>query len=70
MKMTSTCWHTISRFVFYFAGEKHGYHPLTFGLYLDQIVRHADPKQRSLSEYFEQEIANQFGKIIQSLIVQ
>jgi len=56
--------------VFYFAGEKHGYHPLTFGLYLDQIVRHADPKQRSLSEYFEQEIANQFGKIIQSLIVQ
>lgn len=43
------------------SGEKHGYHPLTFGLYLDQIVRHADPQKRSLSKYFAQEIAQPFG---------
>ncbi|XP_045177366.2 beta-lactamase domain-containing protein 2-like isoform X2 [Mercenaria mercenaria] len=45
---------------FWTPGEKHGYHPLTFGLYLDQIVRHADPKQRSLSDYFKEEIAQPF----------
>lgn len=45
---------------FWTPGEKHGYHPLTFGLYLDQIVRHADPKRRSLSDYFREEIAQPF----------
>ncbi|KAL4239759.1 hypothetical protein ACF0H5_000562 [Mactra antiquata] len=45
---------------FWTPGEKHGYHPLTFGLYLDQIVRHADRKQRSLADYFADEIAKPF----------
>ncbi|XP_055954883.1 beta-lactamase domain-containing protein 2 [Patella vulgata] len=42
-------------------GKYHGYHPYTFALYLDQIVRRVDPKFRSLSKYFEEEIAQPFG---------
>ncbi|XP_041362872.1 uncharacterized protein LOC121378660 isoform X2 [Gigantopelta aegis] len=42
-------------------GTKHGYHPITVGLYLDQIVRRVDKKHRSLSEYFKEEIAEPFG---------
>ncbi|XP_063444249.1 beta-lactamase domain-containing protein 2-like [Mytilus trossulus] len=41
-------------------GTNHGYHPVTFALYLDQIVRHADPQRRSLSQYFHDEIAKPF----------
>lgn len=43
------------------SGEKHGYHPLTFGLYLDQLVRHVDPAHRCLADYFQEEIAKPFG---------
>lgn len=42
-------------------GTNHGYHPVTFAIYLDQIVRRADPKGRTLSKYFEEEIAKPFG---------
>ncbi|XP_005092331.1 beta-lactamase domain-containing protein 2 [Aplysia californica] len=42
-------------------GEAHGYHVLTIGLYLDQIVRRVDRKKRSLSQYFQEEIAEPFG---------
>ncbi|KAL5018977.1 hypothetical protein ScPMuIL_004699 [Solemya velum] len=42
-------------------GKSHGYHPITFGLYLDQLVRRCDPKLRSLSQYFQEEIAQPFG---------
>ena len=45
----------------FFSGEKFGYHPVTFGLYLDQVVRHVDKKQRSLAQYFKEEIAEAFG---------
>lgn len=44
-------------------GTNHGYHPVTFAIYLDQIVRRADPKGRTLSKYFEEEIAKPFGKV-------
>lgn len=42
-------------------GTNHGYHPITFALYLDQVVRHVDPKHRSLSQYFHDEISIPFG---------
>lgn len=42
-------------------GANHGYHPITFALYLDQIVRRADPLKRSLSQYFHEEMAVPFG---------
>ncbi|XP_069112798.1 beta-lactamase domain-containing protein 2-like [Argopecten irradians] len=41
-------------------GTKHGYHPMTFALYLDQIVRRVDPEGRSLSRYFHDEMAKPF----------
>ncbi|CAH1796225.1 unnamed protein product [Owenia fusiformis] len=42
-------------------GTRHGYHMFTIGLYLDQLVRRVDSKQRSLSQYFQEEIAKPFG---------
>ncbi|CAH1776125.1 unnamed protein product [Owenia fusiformis] len=42
-------------------GTKHGYHLWSIGLYLDQLVRRVDSKQRSLSQYFQEEIAQPFG---------
>ena len=51
-----------SNMCYMYPGEKHGYHPVTFGLYLDQLVRRADPKHRSLSQYFQDEIAVPFGR--------
>ncbi|CAK9299970.1 unnamed protein product [Gordionus sp. m RMFG-2023] len=42
-------------------GIKRGYHVFTLGLYLDQIVRRCDtPKRRSISRYFDDEIAKKF----------
>ncbi|OWF35081.1 beta-lactamase domain-containing protein 2-like [Mizuhopecten yessoensis] len=41
-------------------GTKHGYHPMTFALYLDQIVRRVDPEGRSLAQYFQEEMAGPF----------
>lgn len=37
-------------------GTEVGYHALTYGWLLDQIVRRADPKHRSLGEFYRQEI--------------
>ncbi|KAL5017870.1 hypothetical protein ScPMuIL_003592 [Solemya velum] len=42
-------------------GSGFGYHAVSFGLYLDQIVRRVDLKWRSLAEYFREEIAEPFG---------
>ncbi|XP_038078915.1 beta-lactamase domain-containing protein 2-like isoform X2 [Patiria miniata] len=42
-------------------GTAHGYHAITFGLYLSQVVRRADPKHRTLGQFFKQEIAEPFG---------
>lgn len=42
-------------------GTNHGYHPIMFAIYLDQIVQRADPNGRSLAQYFHDEIAKPFG---------
>lgn len=42
-------------------GTKTGYHALTYGWLVDQIIRHADPKHRSIGTFFKQEIANKFS---------
>jgi hypothetical protein len=39
-------------------GTQVGYHALTFGWILDQIIRRADPKRRSLAEFYRQEIVD------------
>lgn len=37
-------------------GQKMGYHMLSIGFLSDQLVRRVDPKKRSLSAFFEEEI--------------
>lgn len=38
-------------------GTKHGYHAVTLGFYESQLIRHADPRGRTLGRYFADEIA-------------
>uniref|UniRef100_A0A915A6H6 Beta-lactamase-related domain-containing protein n=1 Tax=Parascaris univalens TaxID=6257 RepID=A0A915A6H6_PARUN len=42
-------------------GMKCGYHALTFGFLIDQIVRRIDPKKRGVVEFFQEEITNKYG---------
>ncbi|VDM95952.1 unnamed protein product [Thelazia callipaeda] len=37
-------------------GEMVGYHAMTFGWLVDQLVRRIDPKKRSLSQFFKEEV--------------
>ena len=41
-------------------GEMHGYHGITMGLLVDQLVRRVDPEHRSVSVFFQEEIAEPF----------
>ena len=41
-------------------GKSFGYHGITMGLLMDQLVRRVDPKHRSLSTFFQEEIAEPF----------
>ena len=43
-------------------GERFGYHALSFGLYIDQLVRRIDPHHRSLDQFFQEEVAVPFGQ--------
>ena len=45
----------------FLAGTGVGYHALTIGMYMDQLVRHVDPKRRGLPQFFQEEIAEPFG---------
>ena len=38
-------------------GSRHGYHTLTIGLYMQELIRRADPAHRSLGRFFREEIA-------------
>uniref|UniRef100_A0A7E4ZWW2 Beta-lactamase domain-containing protein n=1 Tax=Panagrellus redivivus TaxID=6233 RepID=A0A7E4ZWW2_PANRE len=42
-------------------GSASGYHPITYGWLIDGIVRGADPKGRSLKQFFNEEIAKPHG---------
>ncbi|XP_072027158.1 beta-lactamase domain-containing protein 2-like [Amphiura filiformis] len=42
-------------------GTTHGYHAFTFGFYASQLLTRADPKRRTIGEYFCDEIARPFG---------
>ncbi|VDO44762.1 unnamed protein product, partial [Haemonchus placei] len=37
------------------------YHAITYGWIVDQIVRRADPKHRSVGQFFKEEIADRYG---------
>ena len=42
-------------------GTRHGYHAMTVGLYMQEILRHADPAHRTLGRFFHDEIAVPLG---------
>ena len=49
--------------VFFCTGTKHGYHMVSFGLYVNEIVKRADPKGRPLWVIFDEDIAQEFGML-------
>jgi CubicO group peptidase (beta-lactamase class C family) len=42
-------------------GTRHGYHTMTLGLYMQQLIRRVDPAHRSLGRFFHDEIAVPLG---------
>lgn len=42
-------------------GTRHGYHTLTIGLYMQELIRHVDPAHRTLGRFFREEIAKPLG---------
>ncbi len=42
-------------------GTRHGYHTLTIGLYMQELIRRADPSHRTLGRFFQDEIAKPLG---------
>jgi len=38
-------------------GTRHGYHTMTLGLYMQELIRRVDPARRTLGRYFQDEIA-------------
>lgn len=42
-------------------GTRHGYHAMTIGLYMQELIRHVDPAKRTLGRFFQEEIANRLG---------
>ena len=42
-------------------GRRHGYHALSIGLYMQELIRRVDPAHRSLGRFFHEEIARPLG---------
>ena len=42
-------------------GTRHGYHAMTIGLYMQELVRRVDPEHRTLGRVFRDEIAGPLG---------
>jgi CubicO group peptidase (beta-lactamase class C family) len=42
-------------------GTRHGYHAMTIGLYMQEIMRRVDPAHRTLGRFFREEIAEPLG---------
>jgi CubicO group peptidase (beta-lactamase class C family) len=42
-------------------GTRHGYHTLTLGLYMQELIRRVDPAGRTLGRFFHEEIAEPLG---------
>lgn len=42
-------------------GTRHGYHAMTVGLFMQELIRHADPDHRTLGRFFREEIAEPLG---------
>ena len=42
-------------------GTRHGYHAMTVGMYMQELIRHVDPARRTLGRFFHEEIAEPLG---------
>jgi CubicO group peptidase (beta-lactamase class C family) len=42
-------------------GTRHGYHAMSIGFYLQEIIRRVDPAHRSIGRFFNEEIAEPLG---------
>ena len=42
-------------------GTRHGYHAMSVGLYMQEIIRRVDPLHRTLGQFFHEEIAEPLG---------
>jgi len=42
-------------------GTRHGYHTMSLGLYMQELIRHVDPAKRTLGRFFHDEIAVPLG---------
>jgi CubicO group peptidase (beta-lactamase class C family) len=42
-------------------GTRHGYHTMSLGLYMQELIRHVDPAKRTLGRFFHEEIATPLG---------
>ena len=42
-------------------GTRHGYHAMSIGLYMQELIRHVDPAHRTLGRFFHEEIARPLG---------
>ena len=42
-------------------GTRHGYHTMSLGLYMQELIRHVDPAKRTLGRFFHEEIAEPLG---------
>ena len=42
-------------------GTRHGYHAMTIGLYMQELLRHVDPQHRTLGHFFHDELAVPLG---------
>ncbi len=42
-------------------GTRHGYHTMSIGLYMQEVLRHVDPAKRTLGQFFHDEIAVPLG---------
>jgi CubicO group peptidase (beta-lactamase class C family) len=38
-------------------GTRHGYHTMSLGLYMQELIRHVDPARRTLGRFFHEDIA-------------
>jgi CubicO group peptidase (beta-lactamase class C family) len=42
-------------------GTRHGYHAMTIGFYMQELIRRVDPRHRTLGRFFHEEIAKPLG---------
>jgi CubicO group peptidase (beta-lactamase class C family) len=42
-------------------GTRHGYHAMTIGLYMQELMRRVDPAHRTLGRFFREEVATPLG---------